>query len=157
MALKFNTFVRKNEIPQVLTSIVDNTVDAVRDSARFMRDYGRTIAPVDTGAFRESLYVNGPNNESDYGQRAAAAHELRPKAIIVPEIQAAQVDPKIDQLRDRLGRFSLPEAVVSSAVIYSLDLEEGNSRMAPRPTLRPAALVAEQFFKDKMGDILNGF
>ena len=72
-------------------------------------------------------------------------------------MSAATLDPKVDRLRDRLGRFSLPEAVVSSAVEYSLYLEEGTTRMAPRPTLRPAALVTEQFFKAAMSGVADGF
>jgi len=155
VVLTFSVFLRKNEIPQVQGNIIGKTVDAVRDSATYMRDYAKTIAPVDTGAFRASLYVNGPNDESDYAERAAAAKDLNPRANIVPELRAASLDPQVDRLRDYLGRFALPEAVVSSAVEYSLYLEEGTSRMAPRPTLRPAALVAEEYFKAKMRDVAD--
>jgi hypothetical protein len=150
-------FVRKNEIAQVQASVIEKTVKAVRDNAKFMRDYAKSIAPVQTGAFRDSLYVNGPNDESDYAERAAAAKNLNPKANIVPEIQAAHVDPQVDRVRDRFGRFSLPEAVVSSAVEHALYLEEGTVRMGPRPTFRPAALVAEQQFKADMAKVADGF
>ena len=155
--MPWTVLIRKNDIPRVQASIVDNTVEAVRDSAHFMRDYARTIAPVDTGAFRDSLYVNGPNDESDYAAAAGKAKEANPRAIIVPELKAASVDPKVDQLRDNFGRFSLPEAIVGSAVMHSLFLEEGTVRMGPRPTFRPAALVAEQFFKNAMSRILSGW
>lgn len=155
--MPITVFVRKNEIPQVMGSIVEKTVDAVRDSAHFMRDYAQSIAPVQTGSFRASLYVNGPNDESDYAARAGAAKEANPRAVIVPELQAANLDPKVDRLRDRLGRFSLPEAVVAPAVEHGLFLEEGTVRMSPRPTLRPAALVTEQFFKNAMGGVADGF
>lgn len=151
----FTVIVRKNEIPQVQANIVGNTIDAIRESAQFARDYAKAIAPVQTGAFRASLYVNGPNDESDYAERAAAAKEANPDANIVPELRAANLDPQVDRLRDRLGRFSLPEAVISSAVEYSLYLEEGTTRMSPRPTLRPAALVAEQRFKALMAGVAD--
>jgi hypothetical protein len=149
--------IRKNAIPQVQGSIVEKTVDSVRDSSTFMRDAARTIAPVDTGAFRASIYINGPNDESDYAQSAANAKGLRPRANIVPELQAATLDPSVARLRDRLGRFSLPEAVVSSAVEYSLYLEEGTAFMSPRPTFKNAALMTEQVFKASMSKVADGF
>ena len=55
------------------------------------------------------------------------------------EAKAAQVDPQLGQLRNTLGMFSNPEAIVSSAVNYSVYLEEGTKYMAPRPILRPAS------------------
>lgn len=145
----------RNEIPQVQGSIVSKTVDAVRESSVFMRDTARQLAPVLTGAFRESLYINGPNEESDYGESVDRALQLRPNASIVPELYAAMLDPKVDRLRDRLGRFSLPEAVVSSAVEYSLYLEEGTVYMAPRPTFRDAALMTEPVFKNAMSKVAD--
>jgi len=153
--MPFAIITRFNLIPQVQANIVGKTIDAIRDSATYARDYAKTIAPVDTGAFRASLYVNGPNDESDYGERTAAAIELRPNARIVPELKAASLDPQVDRLRDRLGRFSLPEAVISSSVEYSLYLEEGTVHSSPRPTLRPAALVAEQRFKALMAEVAD--
>lgn len=153
--MPFTVILRKNEIPQVQANIVGKTVDAVRESAQYARDYAKTVAPAQTGAFRASLYVNGPNDESDYAERAAAAKGLNSKATIVPELRAANLDPQVDRLRDRLGRFALPEAVISSAVEYSLYLEEGTTRMSPRPTLRPAALVAEQRFKALMSEVAD--
>ena len=155
--MPWTVIIRKNDIPRVQASVVEKTVEAVRDSAQFMRSYAQTIAPVDTGAFRGSLYINGPNNESDYAEAVARAQDLNPRAVIVPELKAADVDPKVDQLRDNFGRFSLPEAIVGSAVLHSLFLEEGTTRMGPRPTFRPAALVTENFFKDKMKKILDGW
>lgn len=155
--MPITVFVRKNDISQVQASIIEKTVDAVRDNAHFMRDYAKTIAPVDTTSFRESLYVNGPNDESDYAERAAAAKNVNPRANIVPEIRAANVDPQVDRIRDRMGRFSLPEAIVAPAVEHGLFLEEGTTRMSPRPTLRPAALVTEQQFKADMSKVADGF
>lgn len=150
--------IRRNVIPQVQASICDKSEAAVRDDAHYMQGYAASIAPVQTGAFRESLYVNGPNNESDYSEHAGLASSHNPKAIIVPELRAAIVDPKLGQLRDlRTGRFTFPQAIVASAVQYSLYLEEGTVHMAPRPTLRPAALVTEQRFKSDMSKVADGF
>ena len=155
--MAFSVTVRSNKIGQLQGDIRDKAEGAVRDTANEMRDYARIIAPVLTGAFRSSLYINGPNGESDYGTAAAEAAAANPKAVIVPEQQAAQVDINVHQLRDTEGRFSLPQAIVASAVEYSLFLEEGTVHMAPRPTLRPAALVAEAFFRNAMTKITDGY
>lgn len=148
--------VRRNVISKLRGSIVDNTEDATRDSAHFMRDYARSIAPVKTGAFRASLYVNGPNDESDYSQAVANAKGDNSQANIIPELRAASLALGAKQLRDELGRFSLPQAIVAPAVEYGLYLEEGTVHMAPRPTLRPAALVTENYFKTAMSHVADG-
>lgn len=149
--------VRRNDIPNVKARIADKNVDAVRDNAHFMRDYAQSIAPVRTGAFRASLYVNfqGEQTESDYGQAAARALQLNPRARIVPEQQAALLDQNVNRFRNPLGQFTQPEAVVSSAVEYALYLEEGTVHNSPRPTLRQAALATEPRFKTDMGKVAD--
>lgn len=150
--------IRTNNIGQLQGDVVDRTESAVRDSAHDMRDYAQQIAPVETGAFRASLYVNGPNGESDYIQAAARASELRPDTHIILEQFAAVLDLGIQQLRNPMtGRFSLPEAIMGSAVEYSLYLEEGTVHMAPRPTFRQAALHTEGNFLQRMMAIANGY
>lgn len=149
--------IRRNDISRVQASITDRSEDVVRDNAHFMRDYAQGIAPVRTGAFRTSLYVNGPGDESDYTERASAALRLNPTARIVPELRAAYLDTGVSQLRNSLGRFSLSEAIVSGAVEYTIFLEEGTVYMAPRPTLRQAALATEPRFKTDMSKVADGF
>jgi HK97 gp10 family phage protein len=151
----FSVFVRVNRINQVQASITDRSKETVRDSARYMRDYAQAIAPVRTGAFRASLYVNGPDGKSDYPERAAAAAQANPRAHIIDEIKAADVDTGVGQLRNNLGQFSLDEAIVASAVEYSVFLEEGTRYMAPRPTLRPAAEATRQQFADAMSHVAD--
>lgn len=154
----FTVTIRRNVIPQVQASIVDKAEAAVRDDAHYMQGYGASIAPRRTGAFAASLYVNGPKNESDYAEHAGLAKSHNPTAKIVPELRAAIVDPQVGQLRDtQTGRFTHPQAIVSSAVEYSLYLEEGTVHMAPRPTLRPAALATEGRFKADMSKVADGF
>ena len=155
--MPIQVIVRRNVIPQLRGDIVDRTEKTVRDQAHYMRDYAQSIAPVRTGAFRQSLYVNGPNSETDYPQSAGEAARLNPRARIIPEIQAAQLDLGVQRLRDELGRFSLPQAIVAPAVEYGLYLEEGTVHMAPRPTLRPAALVTEVTFKSQMSKVADGY
>lgn len=135
--------------------ITDKSKDTVRDSAKFMREYARGIAPVRTGAFKASLYINGPGNESDYFAVAAAAALLNPKANTIGELVAATLDAGVGQLRNSLGQFSRDEAVVGSAVEYSVYLEEGTRYMAPRPTLRPAAEATRQHFAQAMQHVAD--
>ncbi len=156
--MPFSVSITKNIIPQVRVSIINNAEDAVRDSAHYAQDYAQSIAPVDTGAFRASIYVNGPNQETDYAIAVVKAKALNPSAHIVPELLAALVDPKLGQLRDVVtGRFTFPQTIVSSVVEYSLYLEEGTVHMSPRPTLRLANLAAEQKFKSDMSKVADGF
>lgn len=155
--MAFTVTVRYNHIPRVQASITEKSVAAVRDNAHRTQEYAATIAPVRTGAFRASIYVNGPENESDYGQHAAAAIRLNPRATIVPEQQAATLDVGVNRMRNSLGQFSLPEALVSSAVEYAAYLEDGTVHMAPRPTFRPAAMVVERQFLADMQKVADGF
>jgi hypothetical protein len=156
--MTFTVTIRRNVIPQVQASICDKSESSVRDSADYMAGYAANIAPVRTGAFRASFYRNGPQNESTYPERSSAARSLNPLAQIVPELKAAIVDPKLGQLRDQqTGRFTYPQSIVSSAVHYSLYLEEGTIHMAPRPTLRPAALATERQFIGDMKQVADGY
>ncbi len=156
--MPFSVTVTRNVIPQVRASIAERAEASVRDSAHYAQQYARSIAPVDTGAFRESIYVNGPNQETDYALAVVRAKALNPSANITPELLAAIVDPKLGQLRDQLtGRFTFPQTIISSAVEYSLYLEEGTVHMAPRPTLRQATLAAEQKFRSDMSNVADGY
>lgn len=148
MAISFT--VRTDKIGRVQASIQDNAKSAVKDSAVYMRDLASAIAPRRTGAFAASMYVSGPGTESDYNERAAEARDLNPEANILPEANAATVDPGVGQLRDNQGRFSRQQAIVSSAVEYALYLEEGTRYMAPQPTLHEAAEGARAVFINAM-------
>src|SRR3954469_22683409 len=150
--------VHKNLIPQVRAAVEERSEQATRDSARHARDYAHDTAPVRTGALAASFYVNGPNGDSTYLVAAGEAKSRNPAAKIVPELSASAVDPGVGQLRDALtGRFTRSQAIVASAVEYALYVEEGTVHMAPRPTLRSAALVTEKFFSDVMSTVAKGF
>ena len=147
--------VRTNRINQVQASLTDRNKETVRKSAKFMRDVAASIAPVDTGSFAASIYVNGPDGESDYELRASAARNLNARAVIIPEIREAQAT-SFGSLRNNLGQFSLPEAIVASAVEHSVFLEDGTKFMAPQPTFRPAAAATSQVFERDMRTIADG-
>ena len=150
----FSITIKRNDIPQVVNSVTDKAIKNVRDNAHASREYASAIAPVRTGALRASFYVNGPQGESDYIERVAAALRLNPGAGIVPELQAAT--PGVGGLRNMFGQYSRPEAVVSSCVEYSIYLEEGTVHIAPRPTFMQSALAIEQPFIAAMKTVANG-
>lgn len=143
--MAFTVTVRFNIIPKVITTITDESADAVRDSAHYSRDYATAIAPIRTGALRDSFYVHGPNNESDYAERAAAAENANPRANIVREVRDATEGTDTRK----------PKAIVASAVEYALYLEEGTVHMAPRPTLIQASLVGAERFRHLMAHIAD--
>ena len=131
--------VRVDKIYRLQASLSAKSQEAVKSAAFITRDFASSISPVRTGALQASWYVSGPGNDTTYPEASGAAAAANPRAIILEEAKAAQVDPQMGQLRNTLGMFSNPEAIVSSAVNYSVYLEEGTKYMAPRPILRPAS------------------
>jgi HK97 gp10 family phage protein len=129
---------KRDKLDRLIGSIATRATDEVRENAAYLRDYASQIAPKDTGAFSQSIYVSGPSEESDYAQRAGAARSLNPQAHIIDEIRPALFDQNAQRFRGANGQFSQPEAVVGSAVQYSIFLEDGTRYMAPQPTFRPA-------------------
>ena len=156
--MPFSVTITKNVIPQLRAAIEDKSESAVRDNAEAVAAAASVNSPVRTGALRASWYRNGPQAESTYPEHSGMAKSLNPLAKIVPELKAAIVDAKVGQLRDMTtGRFTYPQAIVGSAVEYSLYLEEGTVHMSPRPILRPAALVVERAFISDMKKVASGF
>lgn len=147
--------VRTDKLQRLQASIGTNSVDAVRQSAGVCRAFAAAISPVRTGALRTSWYISGPGDESDYPERSSAAKSLNPLAIILDEAKAAVVDPSVGQLRNNLGQFSYPECIVSSAVNYSLFIEEGTRYMAPQPVLRPSAEQARNVLVSLMSKVAD--
>lgn len=136
ITVKLNTAV----LERLPGDIQRNATNAVRESAAGCRDFANQISPVRTGALKASWYVSGPNEESDYSQHAGSAHGLNPLAIILEEARASLVEPSLSQ----------PVAIISSAVNYSIFIEEGTRYMAPQPVLRPASEQARNVFVEAM-------
>lgn len=109
-----------------------NATDVVRAAAVVCQQFASAVSPVRTGALQVSWYVSGPNEESSYPEQSGAARGRNPQAIILDEAKANFVEPDLKQ----------PVAIISSAVNYSVFLEEGTRYMAPQPILRPAAEAA---------------
>lgn len=147
--------VRKDKLDRLQASIGNNSADAVTQASKVCRDFASSLSPVRTGALQASWYVSGPGDETDYPQRSSAASALNPLAIILDEAKAAIVDPSVGQLRNNLGQFSHPECIVSSAVNYSLFIEEGTVYMAPQPVLRPASEQARNVLLSLMAKVAD--
>lgn len=122
--------------------IVKNAADAVRQTAMDGRQLVSALSPVRTGALRASWYVSGPNGESTYPADSGTARELNPLAVILDEATPELAEPDLPQ----------PCAILSSAVNYSIFIEEGTRYMAPRPVLRPASEV----MRNELISLLSG-
>jgi len=147
--------VRVDKIFRLQASLSAKAEANVKDAAFLTRDFAAAISPVRTGALRASWYVSGPGNDTTYPEASGAAAAANPQAVIMDEAKAAQVDQQMGQLRNTLGMFSNPEAIVSSAVNYSVYLEEGTKYMAPRPILRPAAEVGRAALLSSMPKVAD--
>lgn len=114
--------------------------NAVRDAAYEIVDRARGMAPVDTGALRESIYA-ATDTQSEYGAAAAHARSLRPNAEILPAVQPT-------------GPY---EAAVGVAVSYWTALEFGTMRQAAQPFITPAVeSVREKFERDMQAALQEG-
>lgn len=146
---------RRDRLDRLIGSVASRATDQVRDNATYLRDYAAAIAPKATGAFSQSIYVSGPGEESDYAQRSNAARGLNPQARILDEVHSAAFDGGVQRFRAASGQFSQPEAIVSSAVLYSIFLEDGTRYMAPQPTFRPAIEATRDRFIAGMKTVGN--
>jgi HK97 gp10 family phage protein len=153
MALKVT--LRRDRLDRLIGSVASRATNQVQTNATYLRDYAVAVAPRDTGAFAASLYVSGPGEESDYAERSNAARQLRPHAVILNEISPAMLDVGVGRLRNSAGQFSTPEAVVGSAVEYSIFLEDGTRYMAPRPTFRSAVEATREQFISGMHTVAD--
>jgi len=149
----FKSTLRIDRLARLQGSLQTKSTDNVRDAGHYCRQFASALTPVRTGALKASWYVSGPGSESDYPQCSAAAQSLNPLARILPEVQAALFDPTVGQLRANTGQFALPECIVSSAVNYSIYVEEGTVFMGPQPMLRPAVESTRQLFINTMSNV----
>lgn len=93
----------------------------VRKIAFDVEANAKSLAPVDLGALKASIYVS-TRGESSYRANSNEAFFLRPSADIAPEIAAS----------------SQLEAIVGVPMGYAAFVEFGTSRMGAQPFLTPA-------------------
>lgn len=132
MARRVTVRVASYRIPEVIQKLGINMRAAVDESADNLRSTAVQMAPRDTGALKESLYINN-GDQSDYSQRAGSASSLNDDAIIVPEVRPEFVLSLGGNPPD-----SAYVSVIGSAVNYAIFQELGTRFMSPQPYMIPA-------------------
>lgn len=139
--------IRRNRIPALIGQIPVRTRAAVLQSADNIRGMASVLAPRDTGSLVESLYISS-TEDSDYGQRAAAAASRNPDAEIVPE-----VTPEFAVTLSGNNRGFM--AVVGSAVEHGVFQEFGTRFIGPRAFLTPAVENEREAFFSQMSHVAD--
>ena len=114
----------------------------VRKVALDIQADAQTMAPVDTGALKNSIYTV-TSEGSDYGTALSQAMGANPDAAILPAISPEEAS--VDDLT----------AIVAVGAEYGLYVEMGTSRMAAQPYLGPAAEGQRQAFEQAMQKVLS--
>lgn len=131
-AQRFTVTLRSYRIPEVVAKLGVNMRSAIDESAANLRETAVQMAPRDTGALRESIYINN-GDQSDYSQRAGSARSLNDAAVIVPEVRPEFVLSLGGNPPD-----SAYVSVIGSAVNYAIFQELGTRFMRAQPFMIPA-------------------
>ena len=131
----------------VIAAILANAKQAVDDTAVDLQTMAFQLAPVDTGALRNSIYINN-GDSSDYTTRVAIAGNLR------PEMQALdELDPEfVISLQGSTSGPNVYVTVIGVAAHYGLFQEEGTVFQPPQSFMRPAAESMGDELSKKMSD-----
>jgi HK97 gp10 family phage protein len=130
--------VNRNNFAAYGEQVNQRVAKVVRDTAYAIVDRARELAPVDTGALRESIYAV-TDTQSEYGMAAAHAQALRPEIVPLEPIQP-------------VGPY---EAGVGIAAPYWLYLEFGTMNRPARPFLTPAVEETRPKFEQGMAEALE--
>jgi HK97 gp10 family phage protein len=114
----------------------------VRKAAFAIQADAQTMAPVDTGALRNSIYTV-TSEGSDYSTALSQAMSANPDAPILPAISPEEAS--VDDLT----------AIVAVGAEYGIYVEMGTSRQAAQPYLGPAAEGQRQAFEQAMQKVLS--
>lgn len=128
----------KNRLPEIRASLAETVDRAVRKAAFDIAAHAKDLAPVDTGALKNSIWVATSKDET-YGSAIQAALARNPKAKAVSPPPAP----------------ALCAAYVGAGVHYAIYVEMGTRRMAARPFMRPAADAVEPGFKAAVKAVLK--
>jgi hypothetical protein len=141
--------VRSNTIGKLAALIAQRMPDIVDQAAVDLQTRASQFAPVDTGALRNSIYVNN-GNASDYGQRVSIASGLNPDMTPLPMIDPQFVIP----VSTSPGPNSYV-TVVGVAAEYGLFQELGTRNNRAQPFMFPAALGVAGDFELAMSHIAD--
>lgn len=143
--------IRFDRTPAIIAAARRQVQAIVDESAANIQTNSAQLAPVDTGALRESIYrTNG--TDSDYNTRVGRASSLRPTAQIV-----AEVDPEFVISPSAGGAIGQDGylVVVGVGVAHGAPQEFGTRFIRAHPYLRPAAIGEEGNFTDAMSHIVD--
>lgn len=143
--------IRFDRTAAIIASVRSKLTDTVNDSASNIQTISSQIAPVDTGALRESIYVTN-GTDSDYNSRVARARSLKPTVQIVEE-----VDPEFVISPSAGGALSRDSyiVVVGVAAGHGVPQEFGTRFIRAQPYLRPAAIGEEGNFTEAMSHLTD--
>ena len=119
------------ELDRIQRELGWRTDTVIRRMAFEMQGIAQQLAPHDTGALRNSIYTN-TSKGSNYAEADASAKASNPNATTSPIPEAG-------------GEMI---AIVGACVNYAQYQEEGTSRMAAHPFLKPAAEIVQAKLAD---------
>ena len=148
---RFNitTSVRFDRTRQVAALIGLNSQNTVDQAARDLQTLAYQLSPVDTGALRNSIYVNN-GSTSDYQTRVGTAERLN------PDMEALEEIPPEFAISLSGGAASGDYiTVVGVAAHYGIFLEEGTVNQPPQSFMRPASEAISDEFQASMARIAD--
>lgn len=136
---------RTAQVAALLTRVIKQTTAFNADALAFAAE---SLAPVDTGALRASIYVND-GDASTYDTRVGQAERLNPDMEALDEIHPEFVI----SLQDVTDKAYV--VVVGVAAHYGIFQEEGTVFQPPQSFLRPAAESIGSEFQNDMTDAIR--
>lgn len=133
--MSIETRVVIDKIPGLQRTLRQELAGVVREMAFAIEAQAKQNAPVDTGFLRESIYTVTARGRGGRYRQAAKRAGKRAQRDILPEV------PNVT---------SELEAVVTAGAAYGGYVEEGTSRMAAQPYLKPAAEAVQADFIRKI-------
>lgn len=138
--------VTSNTIAAIVKALPKNMAGVVDETAYAIRDLASALAPRDTGALAQSIYVSTPRG-SDYNERASAASSLNSEANILAEAAS-------EFILSLTGEDNPTYTdVVGVSVDYGVYQEFGTRHMGAQSFMTPAAENERGRFVSRMSDI----
>lgn len=141
--------IRSNRIASVVVKLSERTEETIDAVAGQIQSRAASIAPVDTGSLRASIYRSN-GDDSDYRDKVNAARGLNDGAVIVPEVNP---DLVISPSGDSDASYMV---VVGPAVQHGAIQEFGTAFTRAQPFLLPAALGLTEEFVTQMERVADG-
>lgn len=141
--------VRSNTIGKLIDRLGQNMHAIVDQAATDIQARASQTAPVDTGALRNSIYVNN-GTDSDYNERVSVASSLNPEMIALEEI-----DPEFVIAVATSPGDAAYVSVVGVAADYGLFQELGTRHMRAQPFMLPSALGVQGDFETAMTHVAD--